>query len=240
MAGALSSPAVRRTVAVAPTDLGLVVLGSAAWLALVRLPIGHQHGHGGGHIGTSIATWAVMVVATMALAAIPLARHVAPNSLRWRRRRAVVESVAAYLGTWVLSGIPIVAVVGAVPEATLMRHRSDLVAVLLLAAGLWQVSKARGWLTARRRRRSVPLPPGGLRAEVASLRIGVRHGVTDLVACGPLMVPMVVATGALHLGLAIATTALVAVEHLVGLSSREQVAAGAGVSLIALAVAVVG
>jgi predicted metal-binding membrane protein len=156
----------------------------------------HQHRGGGGAGGAAVPVgaaasalggWALMSVAMMTPAALPMARHVAFRSLRARRSRAVLLFVAAYLGVWVAFGVPVLALVAAVRGLGLGDRA--LVATALLAAAAWEVSP---W---KRRalggcHRTLPLPPVGRRADVACLRSGLLRAGPCVVSCGGLMLAM--------------------------------------------------
>jgi predicted metal-binding membrane protein len=140
-------------------------------------------------IATGLPMWALMSVAMMLPAALPAVKHVARNSLRWRRRRATAQFVAVYLGIWIAFGalaLALLAPLRSVPAGAL------LAAALTLAAA-WQ-------LTLPKRRalsachRSSALPPRGWRATAGVLRFGVRNGCACLASCWALMLVMAVAT----------------------------------------------
>jgi len=221
-------------------------LAGAGWVALVITHLdpagGHEHHLPGADrtMGDVLGRWAVMVVATMALAAVPLAQHVFANSLRWRRRRAASLAVLAYLCGWCLAGLPVAAGVIALERTVLVGQGSAVVVSgALLVAAAWQISRARRRLSARCRR-SVPLPLRGVPADAASVRFGLQQTVGCLVTCGPLMASMALATGPLHLLMAAMMTAIVASERLIGLHARGRSAAAAGISLGAVVVALAG
>ena len=127
-----------------------------------------------------------MCVAMMVPAALPAVRHVAANSLRWRRQRAVAQFLIAYTAVWTVFGLaalPAVALLtGPLPAG------SVFVGTLVVAAS-WQV------LPYQRRflrdcHRTVPLPPRGWRATAACARFGLRQGCACAGVCGPLMLAM--------------------------------------------------
>ena len=240
-----SGPLVGRFGALPPT-VALVGLASAGWVALLAAHLHPVGGHAHHHVAASRAVegvlgpWVVMVLATMALAAVPLAQHVFANSLRWRRRRAAALAVSAYLGAWCLAGVPVAAAVIALERTVLDHRRSALVAsATLLVAAVWQISPSRRRLAARCRR-TVPLPLRGLRADAASVRFGLQQAAGCLISCGPLMLSMALLTGAVHLLVAAMVTAIVACERLVGLHASGRSAAAAGITLGAVVVALSG
>ncbi len=205
-----------------------VVLAVTAWVAVIvwhggpATEAGHAgHGeHGGaaphaghaGHgaswitgIGTSLLFWVVMVAAMMIPVTVPAVRHVARNSLRWRRRRAIGGFLMPYLAVWAIAGLV------AVPVIALMESHMPpglVVVGLLVVAAAWQL------LPYHRRflrdcHRTVPLPPRGRRATLGCARFGIRHGFACVGLCWPLMLLMAAARS-WHLVWMVALTAVVA------------------------------
>jgi predicted metal-binding membrane protein len=136
---------------------------------------------------TALPLWIALVVLTMVPSVLPFARHVAVNSLRRRRTRAVGEFVGGYLAMWVAFGAVAVAVL---PTET---SRPFVAAVLVLAAG-WQVSPVHRTVV-RGCHRTWPLPATGARAEFAAVRFGVAHGGSCVALCWCLMLAMCCAPG---------------------------------------------
>lgn len=130
--------------------------------------------------------WVLMCVATMIPAALPAVRHVAVNSLRWRRQRAITGFLVAYLGAWTAFGLV------ALPLLTLVERalpRWSLIVATTVFAVVWQVLPP--LVTFRRRcHQTVPLPLRGWPAHAGCLRFGLRHGLACLGVCGPLMLLM--------------------------------------------------
>jgi predicted metal-binding membrane protein len=130
---------------------------------------------------------ALMCVATMTPAALPAVRHVAANSLRWRRRRATLEFLAVYLAMWTVCATTTLSALA------LVRPGGALSLPLALAlASAWQ-------LTSLKRRalsachRSSPLPLRGWRAIAGDGRFALRHGRGCVGSCWALMLVMAVA-----------------------------------------------
>lgn len=129
-----------------------------------------------------LAMPALMAAAMMIPTAMPAVRHVAVNSLYWRRRRATVEFLAAYLAVWVafslaaLGGLGLLAA-GAPPLTG---------AALLALAALWQLSPAKR-RALRACHRARPLPPRGWRATAGTAGFGLRNGGACLLSCWPMM-----------------------------------------------------
>jgi predicted metal-binding membrane protein len=148
----------------------------------------------GGPVAVALAgmpMWSLMALAMMLPAALPAASHVAVNSLRRRRWRAVSEFLAGYLALWLGFGAVVLLGLAALPTDR---------AVILLAAALgvataWEISPAKQWAL-RRCHRATPLPPSGWRASVGATRFGVFHGGACVASCWPLMLVMAVAPSA--------------------------------------------
>jgi predicted metal-binding membrane protein len=172
------------------------VASGPPWLcALPGMHMGSDGpGGSGGPVGQALAgmpMWSLMAVAMMLPAALPATAHVATNSLRRRRGRAVSEFLLAYLALWLAFGAVTLLVLALVP---LDRTTVLLVAVLGLAAA-WELSPAKRWALNHCHRTS-PLPPSGWRAGLGSARFGFIHGGACVASCWPLMVVMAVAPSA--------------------------------------------
>jgi predicted metal-binding membrane protein len=154
----------------------------------------------------ALPMWTVMSAAMMLPAALAAVRHVAVNSLCWRRRRATLEFLGVYLAVWAVFG----AVVLGVRDALVGRLPTGSVVVALAVAVAWQ-------LTAFKRHalgachRSSPLPPRGWRASVGVARFALRNGCACVGSCWALMLVMALASGPQALWL-IGCTAVVYVE----------------------------
>lgn len=125
---------------------------------------------------------ALMAVATMLPPAMPAVRHVAVNSLYWRRRRATVEFLLVFVGIWVAFDLVVLGALsrwgwGASPAAA---------AAALAVAAIWQLTplKRRAMLACHRAR---PLPPHGWRATAGVADFGLRHGGACLGSCWAMM-----------------------------------------------------
>ena len=174
--------------------------------------------------GASVAMWALMVVAMMLPTALPAVRHVAANSLRRRRARAMATFAAVYLLIWVACG----ALVIAVAPAWSSLDRSAVAAGALALAAAWQ-------LTVHKRRaladchRPSPLPPTGRRATAGVARFAWRNGTACVRSCWVLMLAMAVATTATTFWM-VAVTGVVLTEKL---APRPRQATRAGALLLA-------
>ncbi len=152
--------------------------------------------------------WALMAVAMMLPTAMPAVRHVAVNSLYWRRRRAVVEFIAVYLGIWALFSTLVLGVAAArAPTGSALA-----VPLVLAVAALWQLTPLkRRALRACHQPRA--LPPYGWRATAGVARFGLGNGGACLASCWALMLTMAVVSSA-RLAWMAALTALIAIEKL--------------------------
>lgn len=184
-------------------EWSVALVAGLAWSGLIALELTGRGPHGGW------AHWTLMSAAMMLPLTLPAARHIGRNSMRHRRRRALVLYTTAYLTVFLAFGVVALAAVAVlgpyVGPAVLVPG------VLLLAAG-WQVSpgKRRALLVCRR---TIPLPPVGRRADAASLRFGLRQGGRCLVICWPVMLLMAVA-GHVHVAvMAVLTVALLAEDR---------------------------
>src|SRR4051794_464468 len=136
---------------------------------------------------SGLAAWVVMSVVMMGPAALPGLNHVHRNSLRWRRRRAVVEYAGGYLVAWTVAGVGVLLLLRwtGVPAAP------GVLAVALAASAAWQLTPMK-WTCVRACHRSVPLPPRGWAAERAAVRFGALNGSACVGSCWLLMLAMVV------------------------------------------------
>ncbi len=133
--------------------------------------------------------WTLMSVAMMVPLTVPAARHVALNSLRWRRHRAVATFLASFVAVWVVFGL---IVLSALTVWKIVAHdpATDLLLPVTLVTGAaWQVTawKARALRSCQR---IVPLPPRGWRATAGCLRFGVVAAARCVGSCWPLMLVM--------------------------------------------------
>ena len=216
--------------------LGTEAAVVATWIAMLAILIGESlpdHGqrsltlwwcmpgigyeaHVPGHeasVAASVAAglpmWGLMSITTMLPAALPTVGHVAVNSLRWRRGRAVVEFLAVYLGIWIAFGASTLALLALWPSA----RTGMTVAVMLALAAAWQLTpaKRRALLACHG---SSPLPPRGWRATAGVVRFGRRNGLACLGSCWAMMLVMaVVTTGQVFWTAAL--TGLISAEKLV-------------------------
>jgi predicted metal-binding membrane protein len=134
--------------------------------------------------------------------------------MRSRRLRGMGIFAAVYLGVWVAFGAVVLAVLTVQRSAV----RSPEVEALLLPLAL---AVAAGWQLTRAKRRAligcrrtVPLPPLGLRADAGCARFALVQARRCLISCWPLMLVMSLVTGLAAAAWMAALTALVVLEDL--------------------------
>lgn len=167
----------------AAAGLALVALGQTAWGPLL-----HHGPAAGGHHAAQVAPgvaaaawlvgWGLMAAAMMLPGAVPLVREVGARG--GGRERAF--AVAGFLGVWGAFGCAVLAA-GAL-------SRGVAPALILAAAGAYQLTPAKRRALARCRSHARLLPHGGALAGDPSgdaLRAGVSHGTASVACCGALM-----------------------------------------------------
>jgi predicted metal-binding membrane protein len=179
----------------------------------------------GGVTVASIGIWALMIVAMMLPTALPAVRHVAANSLRRRRPRAMATFVAIYALVWVAFGLLILALAPAWSGL----DRAAVAAGALALATAWQLSAAK-CRALRDCHRPSRLPPTGRRATAGVVRFGMRNGTACVRSCWAMMLAMSVAVTATTFWM-LAITGLVLVEKL---APRPRQATRAGALVLAV------
>lgn len=182
----------------------------------------------------AVATWAVMAVAMMGPMALPAVRHVARNSVRTRRGRAMGLYFAVYAAVWI--GFGILALAGErLATHTFDIDRSALLATALALAAAWQITrvKRRALFACTR---TVPLPPVGRRADVACVRFGLLQGRRSVVSCWALMLVMV-AVGHASLPWMVGLTGFILFEELTLVGRETLPSAAIGLAIAAVLVA---
>jgi predicted metal-binding membrane protein len=160
---------------------------------------------GAGIVG-AIGMWGVTVVAMMLPSTLPAVRHVAVNTLSWRRRRAIDTFVGVYLTVWLGFG----AVVILVSPLWSGVRGGVLSAAALATAAVWQLTPQKLAALADCHR-PVPLPPLGRRATLGVVKFGLRNGSACLRSCWAMMLAMSVASSG-SLLLMIALTGMITAE----------------------------
>jgi predicted metal-binding membrane protein len=236
--------------------LGVEVLAALAWIGLAAMAAalpspapsgastasiwlcmpGMGGAGGGGPLAVAVAglpMWALMSVAMNLPTAVPATRHVAVNSFRRRRRRAVAEFLAVYLALWLAFGLAAMTGLALLPAAS-----PGLLPIAGLAlAAAWELSPLK-----RRAlngcHRSAPLPPRGWRASAGVARFGLINGTACIASCWPAMLLMLTAPAG-RLAWCAGLTAMMASEKLSRRPRRaaRRVSAVLGVALAAAVVA---
>jgi predicted metal-binding membrane protein len=214
----------------------VAVLAGVCWLLLALLSLGAVGSLGllprdGSHAGhaahasslappSSLAfvnaasllmSWLLMSFAMMVPVTLPAVRHVAFNSIEARRARAMTIYVAAYMAVWGLFGVMSLTLIEAGRRLIAIDNLA-LSAIVLAGATAWQLTriKRRAIVACKR---TVPLPPHGLRADRACARFGVMQAWRCIVACWPLMLLMAAMPHPHPLWPMIALTIVVLVEE---------------------------
>ncbi|GAC1321004.1 MAG: DUF2182 domain-containing protein [Chloroflexota bacterium] len=163
--------------------------------------------HGGSHTvqhgvamaashGSELIGWTLMIAAMMLPLTLPALGHVAVNSIRTRRQRAMAIYAVFFGATWVAFGAAVIGARDAVVALGVWNDRLCIVATLIIAAA-WQISpfKRRALYGCQK---TIPLPPQGLAADRACARFGVLQGLRCIRSCWALMlVTLVPAQGIL-------------------------------------------
>jgi predicted metal-binding membrane protein len=182
--------------------------------------------------GFAFWDWALMAFAMMVPVAFPALQFTALNSLRFRRRRAMLMFLVIYTLIWFAFGIVALSGVRLI-RAGLDVSDGVLLAYVLALAAFWQVSgpKRRALIACGK---SVPLRPTGIRADISCARYGFQQAWRCLRSCWALMLVMI-AAGPGGLGWMFGLSVLIAVEELSSAGLRIQrpsavvmVVAGAG------------
>jgi predicted metal-binding membrane protein len=155
-----------------------------------------------------LGMWTLMIVAMMVPAALPAMQHVAVNTLRWRRRRAVATFLAAYMSIWIAFGAVLIVVS---PLWSGVDGKLVLAVALALAAG-WQLTVQKRRALRDCHRPSAP-PPRGWRATRGVLSFASRNGSACMRSCWAMMLAMGVASSMMVFWM-VALTGIVLTEKL--------------------------
>jgi predicted metal-binding membrane protein len=144
-----------------------------------------------------------MIVAMMLPSALPAAAYAGAQSLRWRRRRAIMQFILGYTAVWLLAGALILV------ATTGMQGSPAALGAAVIVAAAWQLMppKRRALLDCHR---PAPLPPYGAAAPRAAVGFGVRHGWACVRSCWALMVVMSLVWGPQLEAMAVLTVLVVA------------------------------
>ncbi len=201
---------------------------SASWV--LTATFAHAEHHAGAV--ARVELWAVMCAAMMLPSANPVIEHVARNSLRWRRGRAVGGFVAVYLGIWIAYGAVALTIAGLMPPPT-----APALAAALLLAACWELTPLK--LRALRAcHRSVPLRARGWPATLSVIRFGSRNAGACVGSCWALMLVMTLVSSA-HMLWMIGLTAIVCAQKLLPRQRRStRISAAALVAAAGIVLAV--
>lgn len=148
---------------------------------------GAGSGHGGdlgaGSLLAGAPMWALMSAAMMVPSTLPTVRHVAVNSVWWRRRRATGEFLLAFLAAWVAFSVLVLGALGGWGAA----DAGWALAAALGVAAAWQLTPLKQ-RALRACHRPSPLPPHGWRATLGTARFGWRDGAACIGSCWAMMV----------------------------------------------------
>lgn len=180
----------------------------ALWICTIGASGSAPHGGAGGGAGAiesasllaAAPTWGLMAVAMMVPPALPAVRHVAVNSLYWRRRRAVLEFLLGFLSIWVAFSVLVLGFLGSWEPA----QAEWVLAAALALAAVWQLTPLKG-RALRRCHRPSPLPPFGWRASLGAARFGWHNGAYCLLSCWAMMVAVALVTSSMLVWMAVLT-----------------------------------
>lgn len=168
--------------------LSLVAIGQTALAPLLHHGPAAALGHGT-HAGPGVASaawligWGLMAAAMMLPGAVPLMRAVGGGVRVGTGNHLRGFTVAGFLGVWFALGL--------VALGALALTRGLSPAVVLAAAGIYQLSPTKRRALERCRAHGRLLPPGwasGRDPSGDALRAGISHGLASVACCGALMV----------------------------------------------------
>jgi predicted metal-binding membrane protein len=219
-------------------------VAAAAWALLLMAARGTGTvPHAGHHLGPQdvpasgsflvlAAGWLVMSVAMMVPGALPAARHLALGALWPRRQRTVGIFLSAYLAVWAAFGAVAHAALWAAGRVLGIDAAALLLPVALASAAVWQVTPQK-WYAARACHLLPPLPPRGVKADLACATVALRYGRNCVTSCWPIMLGMV-AAGHGDLGLMALLTVIVSAEKVAARPGRLAVPTAAVLVLAAV------
>jgi predicted metal-binding membrane protein len=176
------------------------------WLTVAALQASGDHRL---HTAPAWIAWTIMSALMMVPVTLPAIRHLAFNSFRRRRVRAMVIFIAAYLAAWIGFGLFALEAVSASLAAGVSVR--GLAIVTLIVAALWQLAPYRQRAILRCRR-AVPLSPTGLRADCSCAHFGLQQALHCMRVCWPAMLLMAI-IGHHLAAMAALTIIVVAEEH---------------------------
>lgn len=211
--------------------VALFWMGLLGWHGAATVTSGGvHHGPGGEVPGADLAIWMVMAAAMMLPVTFPAIGHVAFNSIRARRQRAMAVYVLAFTAPWLAFGLLVLAGRSVLIAADVWNDRAMLGLTLVVAAA-WQLTRAK-----RRAlyqcQQTVPLPPLGWRADVGCARFGLLQAWRCMRSCWALMLVMASAERAL-LPTMLIVSGLIAFEEYTRLGRRALGVSAGGLIVLA-------
>ncbi|HEY6730208.1 MAG TPA: DUF2182 domain-containing protein [Solirubrobacterales bacterium] len=206
------------------------------WICTTGLTHVATAGHGGegptlqvAALATGAPILGLMTAAMMLPTAMPVVKHVAVNSLYWRRQRATLEFLCGYLGIWLgFTALVLLPLSAAVPATGVT------LAVALTIAAAWQLTPLK-WRALRACHRPSPLPAHGWRATAGAVRFGLRNGAACVASCWAMMAAVALVSSSMLVWMA-AVTAIVTLEKLS--QKPRQTARRVALPLVAAAIGV--
>jgi predicted metal-binding membrane protein len=186
--------------------------------------------------GMFIVMWFIMIAAMMFLVLLPMSLHYHDRA---KDPASTTQFVLADIAVWTLVGIPcyfaltaLNAVVPATNDAALR-----LGAVLVALAGVYEFTALKG----RAHRRccagpvtaSPPCPTGPAAGDEPAWKSGIRHGISSLGCCGPMM-GVLLLIGMMNIAWMAALTSVMVVERTVPWGPRLSRLVGVGFVGIAI------
>jgi predicted metal-binding membrane protein len=210
--------------------LALIVLAAAGW-AYVAYQAGSMQNMGSavggmamGGIGETVlflSAWAVMMVAMMVPATLPLIllyRTIARNRLSGVQAQVgVVALLVGYIAVWTAVGLPAYAYALFADRAGLLA--TMLPALLLVVGGIYQFTPLKRICHARCSNPLFFLMQNWRSGAAGALRLGVVHGVDCLGCCAGLMVGLV-ALGMMNLAWMLTAAVIIFAEKTIPGSHR--------------------
>jgi predicted metal-binding membrane protein len=193
----------------------------------------HSGGLTSGSVATGLPVWLVMSTAMTVPAVLPAAQHVATNTFRRQRSRAVGVFTATYLAVW-LSFVAAVVVLLA-PLQTASPYPLFASALAIAAAYEMTPLKLRAL---NRCHRSSPLPPSGARAVAGVARFGWINASGCVASCWAAMLAMLLAPGG-QLLVTVTLTAAMSYERLTRRPRRGRRRVAAAYATVAIAIVLV-
>ncbi len=197
----------------------LFSVSAIAWVLTVHQAraMGNGPGTMGLGPGPFLGTWTPMMAAMMLPSVAPLAVFYS-RAVRSHRGWRLAGFGGGYLAVWALTGIPayaLLALGGAAARGHPVVARVGA-GVLLVVAGLWQLSSAKNFCLVRCRSPiGLLVRYGSYRGPLRDLRAAAHHALFCLGCCWALMVLLVV-FGMMNLVAMAAIAAIVLVEKLAG------------------------